>query len=177
MKIIARLLYRLTANRPCRLIDIDGRPYLERYYLGQLLGITFYLHRFVRDDDERHLHNHPWNHALSLVLCGRYTEIKAEPSTSAHIRLNAANLILLTTSVVRWCNYIGRDDFHQISGVKPETWTLFMHTPRTQRWGFLRRTSQHIPLYEFQAHHAPVPPRWWKTAPHGRNAHRWPFGE
>lgn len=176
MKLLARLLYRLTANRPCRLIEINGHPYLERYFIGQVLGITVYLHRFVRDDDERHLHNHPWNHALSVVLCGRYTETQADSTTHASICTCRENLIWLSQHQVRWVNYIHRNDFHQITGVKPETWTLFLHTRWKHRWGFLHRISRDIPLYEFQTYTSDRPREWWHTAPPGKHARRWPFG-
>ena len=59
-RLIVRLLYRVTANRPCRLIQLPSGPYLERYYLGFWHGHHRYLHRFVRNDSERHLHDHPW---------------------------------------------------------------------------------------------------------------------
>ena len=44
---IHKLLFKLTAGLRCKLIDREGAPYLERYYLGRLFGVTFYLHRFV----------------------------------------------------------------------------------------------------------------------------------
>ena len=64
---IRRALFRYTARRPCRLIDIEGRPYLERYYLGSLFGVTAYLHRFVGYDSDREVHDHPW----TLFVHGR----------------------------------------------------------------------------------------------------------
>lgn len=71
---MSKLLFKLTARLPCRLIQLDSGPYLERYYLGTLLGVTFYLHRFVSSDTERHLHNHPWGWGRALVLAGGYVE-------------------------------------------------------------------------------------------------------
>jgi hypothetical protein len=71
---INRALFNLTSRLPCRLIKPDDRPYLERYYVGQLFGVTFYLHRFVSADSERHVHNHPWTRGGSVILAGSYTE-------------------------------------------------------------------------------------------------------
>ncbi|MEA3274035.1 MAG: hypothetical protein U9Q81_01780 [Pseudomonadota bacterium] len=74
---IERLLYRISARRPCRFIDGEqGEPYLERYYLFGALGWHAYLHRFVDSDPDRGLHDHPWNRALSLVLSGGYEELR-----------------------------------------------------------------------------------------------------
>lgn len=174
MNLLARLLYRLTANRPTRLIKISGQPYLERYFIGQLLGLTVYLHRFVRDDHERNLHNHPWNHAISLVLTGRYNEHHAPHSywLSSHT-VNAIE----HTRQVRWANHITRATFHRIARVKPETWTLFIHTGWKHHWGFLRRLgAHHFAHYEYRVHHPEQPRQWWRTAPPAKRANREPFG-
>ena len=47
----------------------------KRYYVGQLFGVTVYLHRFVGCDGDPELHDHPWN-ALSIVLSGSYIELR-----------------------------------------------------------------------------------------------------
>jgi hypothetical protein len=83
-----RLLEWISARRPCRLIEGDqGEPYLERYYLLGAFGWHLYLHRFVDSDPDRGLHDHPREHALSLVLSGGYDEIRAP--TGAQIRATA----------------------------------------------------------------------------------------
>jgi hypothetical protein len=57
-------------------VVIGGRdnPYLLRWHLiprNKLFGI--YLHRFLRDDDDRALHDHPKNN-ISLILTTDYRE-------------------------------------------------------------------------------------------------------
>lgn len=131
-----KLLFKYTANKPCRLIDIDGKPYLERYYLGCILGWTFYLHRFVSGDGDRSLHDHPWRMALSFVLSGAYTEARLiELDTSERIGMR------IKFGTVRFFNIIKGNDFHQIMKAKPDTWTLFVHSPRCKGWGFLSTTK------------------------------------
>jgi hypothetical protein len=78
MSLLNRLLYRFSAYCRCRVINgPDRQPYLERYHLLRLpFGYRVYLHRFVASDPGRGLHNHPWRHALSLVLCGSYRETR-----------------------------------------------------------------------------------------------------
>jgi hypothetical protein len=173
MSLLAHLLYRLTANRPTRLIKIEGQPYMERYFIGQLLGLTVYLHRFVRDDHERSLHNHPWNHAISLVLTGHYREHHAP-----FARWIEPDLVVATveTRPVRWFNHITRSTLHRIAGVKPETWTLFIHTDWKHRWGFLHRLGWHWPHYEYRIYQSDQPREWWHTAKPGRLIGREPFG-
>ena len=72
------VLFRLSAYCRCRVISgSDRQPYLERYHLMRLpFDYRVYLHRFVASDPGRGLHNHPWKHALSLVLCGQYRETR-----------------------------------------------------------------------------------------------------
>lgn len=71
---IRYLLHKLTRNRRVRVIRINDNPYMYRYFVGRIGPLTFYLHRFVRADAERWVHNHPWRHCLALVLCGGYWE-------------------------------------------------------------------------------------------------------
>ena len=160
---INRLLYRLTASMPARLIKLDGRPYLERYYVGRLFGVTFYLHRFVSSDSERELHNHPWTWARALVLCGGYDE-EAVTDLSA----NAVDGCVTTLRRVRLWNRINGNHFHRIVAVSPGTWTLFFHGPRAvlpgdwmKGWGFLRLRPGFVAFEPW-----PWPPTsWWLDAP------------
>src|SRR6202451_4200464 len=50
------------------------RPYLYRWYvLPRNDWLNIYLHKFLRDDDDRALHDHPWQ-ILSIILKGGYIE-------------------------------------------------------------------------------------------------------
>ena len=152
-----RLLYRLSAYLRCRVINgPDDQPYLERYHLLRLpFGYRAYLHRFVASDPGRGLHNHPWRHAVSLLLCGHYEEtrmLRARAGNALHSRrLGAGSL-----------NYISGDVYHRINlGEGSECWSLFVHAPKTRDWGFLRRDRywDHNEVVS-----QPSNPLWWKQA-------------
>ena len=180
---INRLLYQLTARLPCRLIPrAENEPYLERYYVGQLLGVTFYLHRFVSSDEEPHLHNHPWNWGRALVLAGSYDE-EYVTDLCPHATPSGGSGCLTETHRVRWWNKVNGNHFHRIANAQPGTWTLFFHGPRSQvrlgqcskpkGWGFLEN------FYGVGIHNVtvfrPFPVTsgaWWLTAPKGREAGR-----
>src|SRR5690554_636655 len=134
---IHRLLMRITANRPARLIKLGDQPYLERYYMGRLFGRYWYLHRFVRDDNERHVHDHPWRSAISFVLCGGYVEARTLLASSGAGSWAPPRI---SYPIVWWLNRVqrkpGRIDLHRIMAVVPETWTLFGHTEWEHPWGF-----------------------------------------
>ena len=152
-----RLLYRLSAYCRCRVINgPDEQPYLERYHLLRLpFGYRVYLHRFVDSDPGRGLHNHPWRHALSLLLCGTYQETRMlSESHDYALRdrwLRAGRL-----------NFISGGVYHRIN-LPPgaECWSLFLHAPKTRDWGFIQR-------HRYQDHNEvvtqPSNPLWWKQA-------------
>lgn len=180
-KLIDRLLVAITDRLPCRIINDGQTPYLERYYVGTLLGWRFYLHRFVGSDPDRGLHDHPWRKARSIILSGWYWE---ETRSG--------------TRQVRWFNSLTGDTFHRV--VLPHRyqcehapvgdwifdenfekskwsdempcWTLFFHTTgKTKPWGFLRPLpmlhSQNAQLFTPYVYEKPVT-EWWLSAPTGR---------
>ncbi len=168
---IARALYTLTARLPCRLINLDGRRYLERYWVGRLFGWTFYLHRFVAGDDERDVHDHPWHRAVSVILCGGYTEERLLAFCPDHGWLSDYHR-LRAGSV----NIIGSRDFHRVTQPRPETWTLFCHGPRVKSWGFLSRYRDKRAVLYHQHLDTDASIGWQLHAPAGRYADRMPFG-
>lgn len=188
-----RFLFWLSGLFPCRFIKHDGLIFLERYYIGQLFGLTFFLHRFVRSDPDQGLHDHPWRRAWSIILSGWYFEQRR-----------------LGTRQVRWFNYLTYESFHRVilpreyivtDGVSlttyelkhtpKECWTLFIHPRgRVHRWGFLRSQSftdiktqevvegQKFIPYRYDEHNEykkSDDDKWWNRAPLGRDSPRTPY--
>lgn len=167
---LRRFLYNLTANRPCKLISRDGQPYLERYFLFQCLGLTFYLHRFVGGDGDKELHDHPFD-ALSLILAGSYLE-------ELPVRISLSQGIIKRRRRVRWLNWIRAGRMHRIVSIRPETWTLFIHNRRRGRtWGFYTE-AEPTPGQNWKIlYHQPYAlthdsDRWWQDVPNGAKAGR-----
>ena len=152
-----RILYRVSAYCRCRVINgPDDQPYLERYHLLCLpFGYRLYLHRFVASDPGRGLHNHPWRHAVSLLLCGTYEETRM-------LAANSENRLERRWLRAGRLNLISGDVYHRIN-LPPggECWSLFLHAPKSRDWGFIRRHS-------YQDHNEvvtqPSNPLWWKQA-------------
>jgi len=161
MSFMHLLLFRISAYCRCRIINgPDQSPYLERYHLLKMpFGYQLYLHRFVDSDPGRGLHNHPWNSALSMVLCGEYEEVRMANAGNDHQistrRLKAGRLNWINGSVFHRINLTGNN----------ETWTLFLHGPKAKSWGFLQTIQNR---YAFHDHSELLPqasnPLWWKTA-------------
>ena len=164
-----RLLFRLSGWLRCRIIRGNhGEPYLERYHLFRLPGGGgAYIHRFLDSDPDRGLHDHPWRHALGLVLAGGYLEQRLVGSEVKERTVGPGH-------VNRLCG----EDFHRI--VLPggtEAWTFFLHTGSVKDWGFLTTTAGGERA--FTPHEALNPEGshadWWKAAPRGRHARRQPL--
>lgn len=191
MKPIAKLLYWFTGRLPCRIISDDGRPYLERYYLGTLLGVRFYIHRFVGSDPARGLHDHPWPWAGSLVLSGWYWE--EARGTEQHAITQVLAQLHGTTGIVRrkvrWFNWLTGDSFHRvvlptrpvrllrdgkyIEQLDEPCWTLFFHRAAyTKPWGFLRPVTGDTAVMWVPHNHPKdgtgTPGAWWNEVPVGK---------
>lgn len=91
------------------------------------LPFTVYLHEFIQPDEDRDLHNHPWDVAYSLLLAGGYDEERFgdEDIVRRHLRPGRVNKIL-------------RDDYHRVVRLHggTTTWTLFVTWAYVGPWGF-----------------------------------------
>jgi len=170
-----KLLYKITANLPCRLINIGDEPYLERYFLGKILGVTFYLHRFVSADTEREVHDHPWGWAFALVLAGGYWEERL-----IHFDMETGWASRYRKIRCGQINIIGAPIFHRIGNAHLETYTLFVHGARIKSWGFLsffqgNRLEKSVTKYH-QPYDVKKSSGWEKTVLKGRDVNRVDFG-
>lgn len=103
-----------------RILDDDGRPYLERYHLVQTRDRCVRFHRWIGSDDQRALHDHPYG-SSSLVLAGTLIEHTDDGD----------QLLETGTLVVR-----DSTTPHALELVTLEAWTLFSTGPVRRRWGF-----------------------------------------
>lgn len=166
-----KFLFWFSGLLPCRLIKIDDNPYLERYYLFEVFGFTFLIHRFIDLDGDRTLHNHPWS-AFSVVLAGSYVE-------AVLVGLCPFSGWIEKNIKVRLFNYVPAKKFHQIVDIKPNTWTLFIHKKRSGRgWGFFEKMTlddereAKVAVIFHQPHPIKTTLDWHKTAPIGADIER-----
>lgn len=79
------------------------------------------IHHIMREDRDRHFHNHPWA-ARTLILRGWYREMRDDGS---HWRFQGSTAKLEV------------DDFHKIATVPADrVWTLFITWRYRGTWGF-----------------------------------------
>ena len=69
----------LIAGIPHFVIGGEDDPYMLRWFVIPRNKIfNIYVHKFLRDDDPRALHDHPW-WFISLILKGGYYEVVPDP--------------------------------------------------------------------------------------------------
>lgn len=99
-----------------------GHNYLHRWYVIPRNPVfNIYLHKFIRSDDDRALHDHPWV-SLSFLLKGEILE---------HT-LNKKRVVYRFWPVLRPAKL-----FHRLEVLKGPVYTLFITGPRMRSWGFL----------------------------------------
>lgn len=127
MKLADRLIARITRRPPDIVIGGHERPYLRRWWLiprNRFLNV--YLHQFLRSDDDRALHDHPWVNC-SVLLRGAYVEHTIAAGGVHHRTLRLAG---------EWC-LRGARRAHRIEVLPGQPcWTLFITGPRVRQWGF-----------------------------------------
>ncbi len=122
---VLAVLRRLVADRREPNIRIGGGDvYLERWHvIPRNRWFNVYLHRFLRSDDDRALHDHPWVN-LSVLLRGAYLEHR--PGGDAPALRRAGAMVLR-----------GPATAHRIELIEERpVWTLFLTGPKVREWGF-----------------------------------------
>ena len=152
------LITRIAGRRPPDyIVGIDDPigPYLLRWYITpwrgwyrhineaqrtrwQRLAVwismrlpNIYLHKFLRSDDDRALHDHPWAWA-SLLLRGSYVEhtIAGGGIHRRHVRAPGSLKVASPCAA-------HRVELWDLDGTGPKPcWTLFFTTPILREWGF-----------------------------------------
>lgn len=171
----SQLLHRVAIRRaPDFIVGFDHPegPYLRRWFLSPwrreqtrlrkraeasptrwnrlrawLIGLlpNLYLHQFIRDDDDRALHDHPsW--AVSLILEGAYLEHTiVAGGIHQRTRHAAGDLRFLPT------RHTHRIELLAPHGLREYCWTLFLFGPRLREWGFHCPEQGWIPWKQFTA--------------------------
>ncbi len=118
----------------------SDEPYMLRYWLfnpypGQTDGgrrrwgdwlPSVRIHYIVREDRDRHLHDHPWD-ARTIILKGCYVEHRQEDDSQVPYLRDEGD-----TATLKFGEY------HTISAVPPAgVWTLFITYRYRGVWGFL----------------------------------------
>jgi len=117
-------------GKPHFKIGNPDSPYMLRWYLiPRNPWLNVYLHKFLRDDDDRALHDHPW-WFLSLMIRGAYCETR--PTNILGETMNWT-----TTRQAPSIAFRRAEDRHRVALIdgKP-CWTIVVTGPKVRDWGF-----------------------------------------
>lgn len=120
-------ILRIAEERPPDFI-IGGadNPYIMRWWAVPRNRVAnAYLHRILRSDGDRALHDHPWPNC-SIVLDGSYVEHTIAAGGVHHrVRRNAGDIVFRRAGAA-----------HRIEIDRDPAWTLFLIGPVVRSWGF-----------------------------------------
>lgn len=122
---------------PDFIIGEPDDPYIHRWWvIPRNRWFNIYLHKIMRSDDDRALHDHPWWN-VSVVLRGGYMEHTAR---GERIWRGVGSIVPR-----------GAITAHRLE-IQPEhapiAWTLFLTGPRIRTWGF-HCPQGWVPWFEF----------------------------
>ena len=138
-------------RKPDVIIGQPGVPYMLRWFIiPRNKYFNIYLHKFLHDDEDRALHDHPWV-SLSIILRGKY--IEHMPGGKIKIRRRGHFVLRRATHAHRVELFkdtvIGFSGTQAIEGTDTRAmkiyekgkmprrvWTLFITGPKIRDWGF-----------------------------------------
>ena len=108
-------------------------PYLYRWTF-LFFNFSIRIHRWIRSDDKRFFHDHPWNF-ISVILKGKYVNVT--PKGSFPVK-----------AISRWkSNALDR---HYLEIPKDGAWTILICGRPYHKWGFWTKENQKMrPLRYF----------------------------
>jgi len=105
--------------------DNKADPYMRRWWvIPRNRFFNIYLHHFLKDDDDRALHDHPWWSA-SLTLDGDMIEVYRKGKED-HVRCVVTGDLVFRSGKFA----------HRMIVPRP-SWTIFITGPVYREWGFL----------------------------------------
>jgi hypothetical protein len=112
----------------------DGAPYMHRWYIFRTRPFSIMIHKFVRSDYDRALHDHPWNFLVIPIWRG-YVEIsEAFYCGLPYVRARRVYPILGTR--YRSALYKHRVVLLQEGRKFLPAWSIFIRFTEWRKWGF-----------------------------------------
>lgn len=131
----------ILSGKPHFVIGGVQNPYLLRWYLlPRNPFVNLYLHKFLRDDDDRALHDHPW-WFVSWMVRGAYSEV-----TDSRTLYRSTPSVCFRRALHRHRIVLDRDE---VGAVVP-CWTIVLTGPKARTWDFWCPRG-FIPWHQFVA--------------------------
>jgi hypothetical protein len=148
-RLIERAAQRVRCRTPDFVIGGLAKPYLRRWWvIPRNRFFNVYLHEFMRSDDDRALHDHPWLFNLTVMLGRRYYE-----HTIDRGGIERRTLLKYGDWKFRFGPSPHRLELekYEHTGYEYPCWTLFITGPVVREWGFHCPKQGWIPWKRFTA--------------------------
>lgn len=135
-------------------------PLMRRWFLETPLG-SLRLHHFIKSDDERHLHDHPWPFA-TLVIAGSYDDYSYCPLCEGLGRITVLHAAHRSTVNCHRClgkgklvDHLRRGSFrirpakHRHAVRTTGAWTVIVTGPEERLWGFWMAPDVFRPMADY----------------------------
>ena len=158
MKFIRETILRWARNRePDFIIGGKESPYLRRHWLlPRNRFFNVYVHQFLRSDDDRALHDHPWLFNASWLIEGEYLEHTiAEGGVQCLAYRQAGDFKFRWGPAPHRVELLGKvepvEDGRALTWRSHPVpcWTVFFTGPVVRNWGFHCPRAGWIPWQEF----------------------------
>jgi hypothetical protein len=147
MPMLDRLIAWAERRGPDFVIGGHARPYLRRWWLlPRNRFFNVYLHQFLRSDDDRAHHSHPWLFNASWLLRGEYVEHTIAAGGILHrthrhagqfkFRWGAAPHRVELLVDPAWDGSLKAGTVCYAEPHPRACWTLFITGPIVREWGF-----------------------------------------
>lgn len=95
-------------------------PLMIRYFLARLPFVAVYLHHFLRSDNDRHFHDHPWPFITILLSAGYH-----EHTPRGTFWRRRFSVLYRPATWLHWVE------------IRRPVWTLVIRFRRVREWGFI----------------------------------------
>jgi hypothetical protein len=135
-----KLLDRLFSKRV--IVNCDRDPYLIRWYVIRSAAVALFIHKFIRSDEDRALHDHPWNFVVVPIWRGYYehssrvvidTEFGIDQRAEEAVRRRVWPVI---GARFRRGTYRHRVELVRRGGNELPSWSIFIRFREFRDWGF-----------------------------------------
>lgn len=125
-------------RKPDVIIGGEDDPYLLRWWIIPRNPVfNIYLHKFLRSDEDRALHSHPWLFNCSILLKGNYIEHTPKGKflrKPGNVYFRFGEAFHRVELLKKW---IKQSDGSMVGIPDREPcWTIFVTGPRVREWWF-----------------------------------------
>ena len=125
------------------IVNCDREPYLHRWYLIRTTRFAVFIHKFIRSDEDRALHDHPWNFFVIPIWRG-YIEHSDKACDCGICKNNpgrAKDFPRLPVQRRVWpiisSRYRTGTYRHRVELIKDKpAWSIFIRFKEQRDWGF-----------------------------------------